>query len=204
MKSVLSLIALITTCYLLIGCKKQETQPQIQSIANVVTNWDFELPPFQDWSSSSYKAAASKPNNYSVVYSTEATSSPSHSIKVSLAASPNDTTFHIFQQVINATTSSIATGAKLTMKVKIKTVNLQGNGVSLVLGGNQGVDAKYAPTFYASTEGKTSIVGTNEFKEYSLTVDALPSKTTSLYVALFYLPKTTGTVYYDDVTLSVN
>lgn len=202
MKTTTWLIALVTTFALLNGCKKDD--PQVQSIANVVTNSDFETSPYQDWTSSPYKAATTNPNNYSVVYSTEAASSPTHSIKVSLAASPNDTTFHIFQQVINTTTKGIPTGGKLTLKVKIKTVNVQGNGVSLVIGGNQGADAKYASTFYTSTEGKTSIVGTNDFKEYSLTVDALPANTTSLYVALFFLPKTTGTVYYDDVSLSVN
>lgn len=202
MKTTILFALLITSFALLNGCKKNE--PQVQSIDNVVTDGDFESSPYQDWTSSPYRAATTNPNNYSVVYSTEAASSPSHSIKVSLTASSNDSTFHIFQQVINTIARSIPTGAKLTLKVKIKTVNLQGNGVSLVVGGNQGADGKYAPTFYSSTEGKTLIVGTNDFKEYSLTVDALPANTTSLYVALFYLPKTTGTVYYDDVSLSVN
>ena len=202
MKITTLLVALVITFALLNGCKKDE--PPVQSIANVLTNGDFEVSPYQDWISSAYRTATTNPNNYSVVYSTDAASSPTHSIKVGLAASPNDTTFHVFQQIINTTTKSIPTGAKLTLKVKIKTANLQGNGVSLVIGGNGGADAKYAATFYASTEGKTAIVGTADFKEYSLTVDALPANTSTLYVALFYLPKTTGTVYYDDVSLSVN
>ncbi|AKD55438.1 hypothetical protein [Spirosoma radiotolerans] len=202
MNTITQLFALFITCTLLNSCKKQE--PQVQSTANVLTNGDFEASPYQDWISSSYKAATTNPNNYSVVYTTDAASSPTHSIKISLNASPSDTTFHVFQQVINQTTKSIPTGAKLTLKVKIKTANLQGNGVSLVIGGNRGGDANYAPTFYTSTEGKISIVGTNDFKEYSLTFDALPANTSTLYVALFYLPKTTGTVYYDDVSLSVN
>ena len=108
------------------------------------------------------------------------------------------------QQVLKATTTLIPAGAKLTMKVKIKTVNIQGNGIALGMGGNQGASGNYISTFYTSTEGKTSIVGNNDFKEYSLTFDSFPTNTTSMYVLLFFLPKTTGTVYYDDVSLQVN
>ncbi|GAB3882879.1 hypothetical protein [Spirosoma agri] len=202
MKTYSVLIALFTTVVLLSACKKEE--PQSQPIANVLTNGDFEATPYQDWTTNLGKTSTTKPNTYSVSYSTEAASSPSHSIKVICSAAPDDTTYQFMQQVLYMGTTPIPAGAKLTMKVKIKTVNVQGNGISLALGGNLGASANYAPAFYTSTEGKTSIVGTQEFTEYSLTFDSFPANMYSMYVLLFFLPKTTGTAYYDDVSLRVN
>lgn len=198
------LAALFTLCILLNACKKEDTQPQTQTIANVLTNGDFEKAPYQDWTNNTGKNSTTSPTSYSVTYSSEAASSPSHSIKVTCLAAPNDSTYQFMEQILYTANTPIPAGAKLTMKVKIKTVNIQGNGISLAIGGNYGASAKYASAFYTSTEGKISITGTNDFKEYSLTLDSFPADATSLYVLLFFLPKTTGTAYYDDVSLSVN
>jgi cytochrome oxidase assembly protein ShyY1 len=208
MKTAHLLLALLITMALLQACKKEDTPPQ--TIANVLINGDMEVSPYTDWGSYLGKNSTVNPNKYVVDYSTEAASSPVHSIKVSSDAVKNDTTYQYFQQVFKLTDRPIPAGSKLTLKVKIKTANIQGNGVSIAMGGNQAItnangqitDVK--STFYTSTEGTTSIKGTNDFQEYTLTWTSLPATTTHLYVVLFYLPKTTGTVYYDDVRLSVN
>lgn len=201
MKSIRLLLPLLIASLLLNSCKKD---PEPQTLTNVLTNGDMEMSPYQNWGSYLGKNSTTSPNKYVIEYSTEAASSPLHSLKVSCDAIKNDTTYQYMQQLLNTTNVPIPAGAKLTLKAKIKTVNIQGNGISLAMGGNQGASGQYASTFYTSTEGKQSITGTNDFKEYTLTFDAFPANTTSLYVLLFYLPKTTGTAYYDDVSLTVN
>ena len=98
---------------------------------------------------------------------------------------------------------TIPTGAKLTLKAKIKTVNLQGKGVSLAMIGYQSFRNDVKTVFSTSTE-KTPITGTSEFKEYTATLDQYPGNIDYISIYLFYLPKTTGVAYFDDITLTVN
>lgn len=202
MKATKIFLLLISIGLLFNSCKKGDAQPQ--TIANVLTDGDFETSPYSTWASAVNKNSPTQPTSYTVDYSTEASSSPTHSIKVSCKATPNDSTYHLFQQVLYTSSTPIPTGAKLTLKAKIKTVNIQGNGISIAMGGNKGVNDNYASAFYTESQGKIAITGTNDFKEYTLTFDSFPANTYSFYVLFFFLPKTTGTAYYDDVTLSVN
>lgn len=212
MKIIRTLIVLLALLTLLHACKKQETQPQ--SIANAVINGDFEATPYQDWRSDINRNALAKPTSYTVDYTTEAAASPSHSIKVSCNAAFNDSTYHLFQQdYYTAAASSsaptgakvlaIPAGAKLTMKAKVKTLNMKGEGISIAMGGNYGADKNYASAFFTESRGKAVITGTKDFTEYTITFDSFPANTYSVYVLLFFLPGTTGTAYYDDVSLSV-
>ena len=201
-------LSLLLALALFNACKKEEAQPQ--TIATVLVNGDMEASPYNDWGSYLGKNSTTSPNIYVVDYSTEAASSPVHSIKVSSNAVKNDTTYQYLQQFFKLTERAIPAGAKLTLKAKIKTSNIQGTGISIAMGGNQvitnalGQATKVNSTFYTSTEGVTPITGTADFKEYTLTWPSLPAATTHVYVLLAYLPKTTGAVYFDDVALSVN
>lgn len=202
MKSITLVLSLIVIVTLFNSCKKNDAQPQTPT--TILTNGDMEQPPYQDWESYLGATSTVNANKYTVDYSTEASSSPTHSIKVTCSTAPNDTTYQYMQQVIYTSAVPIPAGAKLTMKAKIKTVNVQGKGIVLGMGGNKGASDKYAASFYTSTEGKTTITGTNDFKEYTLTFDSFPGNTYSVFVLLFFSPTTTGTAYYDDVSLTVN
>ncbi|MVM30963.1 hypothetical protein GO755_13055 [Spirosoma sp. HMF4905] len=213
MKAFTLLVVPLSLLLLLTACKKQETQPQ--SIANAVVNGDFEATPYQDWSSAVNRNSLVKPNSYSVDYTTEAASSPSHSIKVSCNAAYNDSTYHLLQQNFYMASSSssppagakvlsIPAGAKLTMKAKIKTVNIKGEGINIAMGGYYGADKKYASAFYTESRGKISINGTNDFTEYTISFDSFPPNVYNMYVIIFFMPNTTGTAYYDDVSLAIN
>ncbi|SOD92790.1 hypothetical protein [Spirosoma fluviale] len=202
MKNHYYLLVLFVCSLFAYACKKEDTQPQ--TVANIVTNGDMEAAPYADWGSYLGRVSTTSPNKYTIEYSTEAASSPTHSIKVSCDAVKNDTTYQYLQQIIYTSNKPIPAGAKLTLRAKIKVVNVQGNGISLAMGGNEGASGRYASAFYTSTEGKIAITGTNDFKEYALTFDSFPAKATSMYVLLAYLHKTTGTVYFDDVSLSIN
>lgn len=190
------LFALLICSTLLNACKQDNTQPQVQ----LVKDGDMETMPWRDWGSFYGYSLNINPNKYTADYSNEAASSGKYSIKVKCDTVKNDTTFYVLNQHFLGVT--IPVGAKLTLKAKVKTVNLQGMGISLALQGDNVSQAK--STFYTSTEGKTTITGTKDFTEYSLTLDSFPANTDYVYLFLIYLHKTTGTAYFDDVSLVVN
>lgn len=205
MNSFRLVLSVVLLSILLNSCKNDNAQPQAP--VNVLTNGDFEANPFTQiplWHSFIAKDSKTNPTSYTVDYSTEAATSPAHSIKVSCDAVKGDSTYQILERVVYTRDVPIPEGAKLTMKVKIKTANIQGNGISFVFGGFDYINGSVVTNFTSSTEGKVSITGSKEFTEYTLTYDSAPKDLYAVYVDLKYLPKTTGTVYYDDMSLTIN
>lgn len=201
MKNLPLLLLVIVLISLLNACKKNEMVP-----AQLITNGDFERQPSftrskEDWLFGYYYNLTANPNGYSPAYTSEAAMSGTHSLKISCNTIKNDTTFCFFEQDVN--TSTISTGAKLTLKANIKTVNLQGRGVALAMIGYKFNSVRNTIVFFPSTEN-TPITGTNDFREYSVTLPTFPEGVDLIAVHLFYLPKTTGVVYVDDVSLVVN
>jgi len=185
------------------ACKKgEDVQPPVQ----LIINGDIEQTPSLtrsrgDWLFGYYYNLTSNPNGYKAAHTTEAAASGTHSLKIVCDGVKNDTTFCFFEQDIVPTT--IAVGSKLTLKAKIKTRDLKGQGVALAMIGYKQIGNKNTIVFFPTTE-KTPITGTNEFKEYTVTVDSYPGNIDIIAVHLFYLPKTTGIVYVDDFSLAAN
>lgn len=94
----------------------------------------------------------------------------------------------------------IPVGRDLTLKAKIKAVNLSGDGVSIVIR----CDGEVPNLQFASTQGVVNINGTFDWSTYTVSLPNVQSNITSIFVFLVYRPKTTGKVYFDDVTLSYN
>ncbi|GAB3790285.1 hypothetical protein GCM10028818_60170 [Spirosoma horti] len=181
------------------ACKK-ETVPQAP--VNLVKNGDMEADPSQNWVPYYGYEITTNPNGYLTAYTTEAAASGTHSIKVSCTTVKNDSTFlYFYQQFLPQT---LKPGDKLTLKAKIKTVNLRGAGISLAIRGDKYTNGQTSQAFFSSTQSQTVINGTNDFKEYSITTDAYPGNADRIGVFLLYLNKTTGTAYFDDVSLTVN
>ena len=166
MKATKVFLFLLSIALLFNSCKKDDAQPQ--TIANVLTDGDFETSPYSTWISAVNKNSTTQPTSYTVDYSTEAASSPTHSIKVSCRAAPSDSTYQLFQQVLYTSSTPIPTGAKLTLKAKIKTVNLLGDGISMAMGGNKGVNDNYASAFFTESRGKSSHYGNQRFQRIYL------------------------------------
>ncbi len=203
MKNFRVLLLIFALISLFNSCKKGgDVQPPVQ----LITNSDMEQQPSLarsqgDWLFGYYYNLTSNPNGYKAAYTSEASSSGTHSLKVNCDGIKNDTTFCFFEQDVVPT--SIAAGSKLILKAKIKTIDLKGQGVALAMIGYKQVGTKNTIVFFPSTE-KIPITGTSDFKEYSVTLDAYPGNIDVIAVHLFYLPKTTGTAYVDDVTLTAN
>jgi hypothetical protein len=99
--------------------------------------------------------------------------------------------------VFSVDPSGITTGSELELKVKVKLDNVTTGGVSIVLrgdvGGSQG--------FFKTTQGVVDIKGTQNFTEYTVSQPYFPAKVSTLYIFLVFFGNSTGTVYFDDVTL---
>lgn len=193
------LLLLLTAGLLINACKKEEAQPQTPT--NLVRNGDMETYPWNDWIPYFGYNITSNPNGYINEYSIEAASSGTHSIKATCTTVKNDTTFIVFYQLISP--ESFKVGDKLTLKAKIKTVNVVGKGISLVIRGDKVVNGKSTVPFFATTQGTTQITGNSDFKEYTITSDAYPGNLDYITLYLIYLPQTTGTAYFDDVSLTI-
>lgn len=194
----LLLLPLLTCTVFLHACKKEEAVP-----APLINNGDMEQK-FQGWfpgfasNIPPTNGVQANPNGYIYELSQEASSSPVWSFKVSCTQVKDTVAFFYYGQN-SIPYTNISIGAKLTLKAKIKTA-LVGPGVSIVIRGDKGSQQ----VFFTSTQGKTPITGTKEFTEYSLVLDSYPGGIDNLLIYLVYLPKTTGSVYFDDVSMTVN
>ncbi|MBO0939615.1 hypothetical protein J2I47_23900 [Fibrella sp. HMF5335] len=187
-------VLVLSVALLFNACKKEEAQPQ----APLVTNGDIEQK-YQGWFFNFSTPNQANPNGYDQGFTAESAASPQYSLKINCNTVKNDSAFCYYGQQ-NIPIKDIPVAAKLTLKAKIKTVNMKGSGVSLVIRGDK--DGKTA--FFMTTQGKMSINDVKEFTEYSVTVDSFPGNVDNLLFFLVYLPKTTGSVYFDDVSLTVN
>jgi hypothetical protein len=132
------------------------------------------------------------------MWSTDAASSPSHSLKISQTTVIDPSDYNYWGQTYSGT---IPVGKDLTLKVKIKGDKLTGAGVSIVIR----ADGATTPNLqFISTEGVTSISGTFDWKTYTLTLPKLNSDVKYVIIYFIYLPNTTGTVYFDDASLTHN
>lgn len=193
-------ILLSSVILLFNGCKKNEAKPQGPLIINgdieqKLEGWGFNY--VQGWGFKYVSPIKTNINGYEYNFTAEAAASPQYSLKINSNQVKNSSSFCYYTQDV-IPTGLVPVGAKLTLKVRIKTVNLKGNGIALVLQGDG--DGKLV--FFETTEGKTAITDVKEFTEYSVTVDSYPDKVDKLKIFLVYLANTTGTVYFDDISLT--
>jgi hypothetical protein len=83
--------------------------------------------------------------------------------------------------------------------VNIKLQNVEGSGAYIALYGDTDSKTIFFSLMQGSLQG---ITGTSDFTEYSATVPYFIATVKNLRLALFLDGKTTGTVYFDDVTLT--
>lgn len=196
MKVILFVSRLLLITLLVGSCKTKDVLPQTQ----LLLNSDLEQDPAKQWFLAFRDNLISNPNNYTGEYSTEAAASGTHSLKIACETIKNDTTHCYFYQSI--TPVSVAIGARLTLKTKVKTVNLQGTGLTIVLFGYKVNPTGSKVTFSAYTP--VAAKGTTDFTEYTVVQDKYLGGADEIYVALFYEAKTTGKAYFDDIVLTAD
>ena len=92
-------------------------------------------------------------------------------------------------------------GGPATLRVQIKS-DLVGQGVSVVIRGDDSLRPLGNAEAFATTQGRIPITGSQDWTEYSVTMSEVPFAMESLTVYLVFLPGTTGTVSFDGVTLT--
>lgn len=97
--------------------------------------------------------------------------------------------------------TNIPIGKSLSLSVRIKG-QLEGEGVSIVIRGDDSPLADGSREQFATTQGNSPIGGAFNWTKFSIGLGTVEPNIQSITVFLVYLPNTTGNVYFDDVSLT--
>ncbi len=137
---------------------------------------------------------------FQFAWSTERSQSPVHSLMVAknLAA---DSSFGFWAQTIQA---DQFVGRGVTLRAAIGLDNVSGEGVAIAIRGDDTTRPSGYAEAFATTQGNVSIAGSRQWDTYEVTLPVVDETVKSITVYLIHLTNTTGTVYFDDVTLVGN
>lgn len=94
----------------------------------------------------------------------------------------------------------IEVGSRLTLKVKVRLEDVQGQGVAIAFRGESRF-VEDLPFFLTTENSNSPLVGTQDFIEQTLVLDYYPNGVDGMSILLLMLSKTSGTAYFDDITL---
>jgi len=185
---IVGIFVALLIAFTLQSCSKDDVQP-----VQIISNEDVETgstTPNGWWFSSGL-------NNYNVTWTEEQSFSPKKSLKMSTQTLNSDN-FAFWAQTI---TTNIPVGKDVTLKVKVKS-NLVGEGISIVIRGDDSTYPDGSAEQFKTTQGTFPISGTFDWKEQSTRMTKVGENIKSLTVYLVYLPNTAGEVYFDDISLT--
>jgi hypothetical protein len=183
-------VLLLATIVLTAGCKHDDPEPEPET-TDLISNGDAEL-------GTSAPTPWVYSGNLSGRWSNDTFRSPARSLQISTDVLRENEGAFWAQKFCN----NIPTGKRLTLRAHVKG-KLIGNGVSVVLRCDR-TSTPGGPADvleFATTEGTTPISGEFDWKEYSVQIASVPEGTVCIWIFLAYLPGTTGTVYFDDVSV---
>lgn len=183
---------ILVLIFVLVSCHKDKLNPM-----QILINTDVETGSLQP---NSWIAVGATGTTYKAEWTKEEASSQSHSLKISAANSDSINFAYWYQRY----SGEMPFNKDLILSVKIKAKNLSGAGVSVAMRADSSTPSAKAGTTFVTTQGHTPISGTFDWTTYNIKMSALRTDAQYLYVFLVYLPNTTGTVYFDDVTLVHN
>ena len=187
-------ILILSLFILLVSCNNGDDQPN--SSVNLLINGDIE-DITNDWFFLSSMGSGAS-NNCFFGPTNEFSFSPENALKIQCDSVINDEIFYYYVQSIDP--SGISTGSRIILSAQVKTENLIGEGLSIALRGD---DDQGNRVFFETTQGSQLIIGTQDFTKYSVSLEDYPGGASIILAFLVYLPETTGTVYLDDISLSV-
>ena len=174
--------------FIMMSCRQNDPEPIPQ---NLIYNSDLESPDSLGW----INDGNGYTGDFEAVFTDEDANSASHSLKISRSISMyNDGYYWYWTQ---SYTGRMPVKERLNLTVRIKTVDITGEGIAIALR----QDSVSKPMYFQSTQDRLHIYGTTEWTKYTLSMTTCLSQTTKINVYLLFLPGTTGTVYFDDITL---
>jgi hypothetical protein len=178
----------------LLACKKKvEVEPELQLLENASIE-----SPNMDWQFRYVGNVTGNPNDCDGAYSLDVHSTPPYALRIGCSSASNTSIFSYWFQTVNA--PPLPAGKRLVLKAKVRVDDVKGQGIALVLRGDR--NGQSQPVFFSTTENNTLIRGTSDFTEYTLMTEPITGSVDRLQVFMVYLRNTTGTAYYDDITLT--
>ena len=191
MKKLTLIMALLGLFVVIAGCDAPPSSPPAYVYCGVemLENGTFETG-VAGWSSVQAEGQTCE-------WSSEAAATGSYSAKITSGVSVNS--FTRWYQVIN---TNILVGERLKLKAKIKTNNIDGYGIAIEIRADDTDPPTGISEMYVTTANKFTITGTKDWTEYQVELtDPISLNIKSITAFLTLSPNTTGTVYFDDVSL---
>jgi len=139
---------------------------------------------------------ATNSNSFQISYVDDVSHSSSHSAKITSKGS--DSEFSFWAQTILA---DQFVGKSAELKVNMKAENILGDGIAIAIRGDDTESPRNIAEIFSTTQGDQQISGTFDWKSFSVNTDKIPENIKSITIYLIYLPNTSGTIYFDDVSL---
>lgn len=93
-------------------------------------------------------------------------------------------------------------GKTMILKAQVRADNIVGQGATLILRGDNSEEPKGEGESLATSQGSAKIVGSHDWTEYEVIIEGgMDKNTQSVSIYLAFLPETTGTVYFDEISL---
>ena len=177
---------------LMSGCGKKE--PYVYAGVELLENGNMEEDPKTSFPSGWGKGGTPEEGQLNhITYITDSEDDNSY-IKIDTITKENNF-IYAYQSIEN----NIPKGKKLKLTVKIKTENLTGGGAALFLR----CDDSSGVVQFAATEHSIEIKGTKDWTTYTLELnERVRSDIESIIVFLLFTSDTSGTVYFDDASLT--
>ena len=176
-------IAIMLLIFSLTGCEKKDEVQELIKNGNVESGQG--VPDF--WWQAPLQTG----------FTLEWTDTESNSSKKSLMISNQEISATNFSYWGQSIYENLPLGKTVNLKVKIKG-NMEGEGVSIAIRS----DNENEMLQFVTTESLYEISGTFDWKEYSIDLPKVDDATKALLIFLVYLPNTTGSAYFDDISLS--
>ncbi len=171
----------------LLGCSKKSDPTPTQ----LLTNTDMES---GQTAPNAWSSRSTGGNSYVENWATQAFSSANHSLAIaSTAQDPNN--FAYWTQTYQG---PISGGKTIILTVKIKGVNVSGYGAAISLRG----DTENSSVSFSTTQNLSSITGTFDWTTYQVKLSNIDSSVKYIRVYLIMLTGTSGTLYFDDASLT--
>lgn len=170
-----------------LSCEKTENEDF--NSGGLIKNGSAEFGAFQPDNWLSYSG------DYVVSWDTKETYDGNHSLKIV----SNDIFLDKIGYWVQAINDNIPINKKIKLSLFAKLDNITGEGIHLMIRGDD-KDGNFV--FSESNQGKTKIIGSSDWKMISLEfANKIPASVSSLYVILIMSNYTSGTVYFDKISL---
>lgn len=157
-------------------------------------NTDFELgSSFPDF----WWTGATDRGKFEISLVDDVTLSSGHSVMIKSENSDNE--FAFWAQRIDAKNFI---GKELNLSANIKGENIEGEGIAIAIRGDDLSNSSNSAEIFYTTQGNITIDGTFDWKSFNVQSEIIPNNIDLITVYLIYLKNTSGTVYFDDVSLN--